>query len=349
MPAAYYRSEEFLQLELEQLFRRQWICLARQEEIGKPGDFVVRDLAGESVLLVRQDNGSIHALSNVCLHRGTLIAEGSGNTRRFVCPYHAWTYSTAGELLRMPLVERSECRNLRLPEFRCEIWGGFVYVNLDQNAASLSPQLEGLSALTRNYHMEEMTLSYSAEQVWPVNWKCLAENFMEGYHLSHVHQETLHPVTPTHLCEHFAPGLAYLGYNSRYPATYVQRGKGHHDLSDAEKQVSPMFAVMPAHVAGVAAHATSYLLLQPQGVDAVRAQLGVAVYDDSISEQKKEEIGMFFEKVMNEDKEQMTRLYTGLASRFYEPRVLASAPHEGTVLDFYHYMDRVFNVETFDS
>ena len=104
-----------------------------------------------------------------------------------------------------------------------------------------------------------------------------------------------------------------------------------------------MFSVMPAHVAGVAAHAVSYLLLQPQGVDAVQAKLGVAVFDDSISTQQKDEISTFFERVMDEDKIQMERLYNGLSSRFFEPRVLASANHEGTVLDFYHYMDRVLN------
>lgn len=343
MPAAYYRSAEFLETELEQLFRRQWICLARQEEIANSGDYLVCGLAGESILLVRSEDKSIRALSNVCLHRGTLIAEGRGNTHRFVCPYHAWTYSLAGELVRTPLVDRPECDSMHLTEFRCEIWGGFVYVNLDQNAQSLAPQLEGLTALVSNYHMDEMTLCYSSEQVWPVNWKCLAENFMEGYHLSHVHHETLHPITPTNLCEHFPPGPGYLGYHSRYPATAKQRGSGHNDLTDAEKQNSPMFCVMPAHVAGVAAHAVSYLLLQPQGVDAVHAKLGVAAYGDSISEQQKSDIGTFFERVMAEDITQLERLYNGLSSRFYDPQVLASANHEGTVLDFYHYMDRVLN------
>ena len=328
---------------MEHLFRRQWICLARQEQIPNSGDYLVCELAGESILLVRNEDQSLRALSNVCLHRGTLIAKGSGNASRFVCPYHAWTYSLAGELVRTPLVDRSECKNLQLPEFRCETWGGFVYVNLDRDAESLAPQLQGLTALVSNYHMEEMTLCYSEEQVWQVNWKCLAENFMEGYHLSHVHQETLHTITPTHLCEHFPPGPAYLGYNSHYPESAKQRGTGHGDLTDAQKRVSPMFSVMPAHVAGVAPHAAMYLMLQPQGVDAVRVQLGAAVLDDTISEQEKDDIGTFFERVMDEDKEQLERLYNGLSSRFFEPRVLASANHEGTVLDFYHYMDRVLN------
>ena len=267
MPAAYYRSEKVLQAELDQVFRRQWICLAHQEEIPAVGDFLVCDLVGESI----------------------------------------------------------------------------IYVNLDHDAESLASQLGGLSSMVQNYHMDEMKRCYSAEQTWPVNWKCLAENFMEGYHLSHVHQETLHPITPTHLCEHFPPGPAYLGYYPRYPSTVDTRGTGHADLTEKEKQVSLMFSVMPAHVAGVAAHAVFYVLLQPQGVDAVRAKLGAAVFDDSISDQEKNDIGAFFERIMDEDKVQLERLYHGLSSRFFEPQVLASADHEGTVLDFYHYMDRVMN------
>lgn len=343
MPAAYYRSAEFHELELEQLFRRQWICLARQEEIPDTGDYLVSEIAGESILLVRSEDHSIKALSNVCLHRGALIAEGRGNTRRFVCPYHAWAYALNGDLVRTPLVERAECHNRQLHGFRCETWGGFIYVNLDPDAQSLNSQLQGLTARVHNYHMEEMTLCYSAEQVWPVNWKCLAENFLEGYHLSHVHQQTLHSITPTALCEHFPPGPGYLGYHSHYPASAEQRGTGHSDLTDSEKQNSPMFCVMPAHVCGVAAHAASYLLLQPKGVGSVRAKLGVAVYDNTISQQEKDNICTFFERVMSEDKAQLEGLYKGLASRFYEPSVLASANHEGTVLDFYHYMNRILN------
>lgn len=343
MPADYYRSREFLEFELEQVFCKQWICLARQEEIPEVGDYQVCDLVGESIILVRNEDRSIQALSNVCLHRGTQIAEGSGNTSRFVCPYHAWTYKLGGELIGTPLIDRSECKNLKLTEFRCEVWGGFVYVNLDRNAESLASQLSGLTAMAGNYHMQDMKLCYSAEQIWPVNWKCLAENFMEGYHLSHVHAETLRPITPTHLCEHFPPGPAYLGYYSRYPDSVDTRGTCHADLTEAEKRVSLMFSVMPAHVAGLASHAVFYVLLQPEGVDAVRAKLGAAVFDDSISDQLKNEMGAFFERVMDEDKVQLERLHNGLSSRFYEPHVLASADHEGTVLDFYHYMDRVLN------
>lgn len=341
MPAQYYCSEEFLKLETEKLFYRQWICVGRQEQIADSGDYFVTDIIDESVLVVRDADSVIRAFSNVCRHRGTQVADGCGNARQFVCPYHAWTYDTSGKLINTPLVQRDECSAISLVEFRCEIWSGFIYVNLDVDADALAPQLGGLEAMTKNYHMEQMQLRYSSENVWRTNWKCLAENFMEGYHLSHVHRTTLHPITPTNLCEHFPPGPAYLGYYSKYPPELPIRGKGHEDVTAQERKQSVMFSVLPAHVAGVGAHAMFYLQLQPRGVDHVHAQLGIAVFDEHMAQQEVDQLSQFFEEVMTEDENQLARLNRGLHSRFHQAGVLGSQHHEGTVLDYYQYMDRL--------
>jgi len=343
MPSDYYLSEEFLQLEIDELFYRQWICLGRQEEIPDSGDYFVADLIDESVLVVRDGQLVVRAYANVCRHRGTPVASGRGNTRHFVCPYHAWTYDTSGKLLQTPHVQRAECRDEGLVEFRCEIWSGFIYVNLDPQADELKPQLAGLEPLVRNYHMEEMRLCYSSEGVWNTNWKCLAENFMEGYHLSHVHRTSLHAITPTHLCEHFDPGPAYLGYKSGYPADLPVRGTGHPSVTDEERQRSLMFSVLPAHVAGVGAHAMFYLQLQPRGVNQVHTRLGIAVFDSTLPDAEIDQMSEFFEKVMIEDKVQLEGLFKGLSSRFHKAGILASRDYEGTVLDYYRYMDRLLN------
>jgi len=93
-------------------------------------------------------------------------------------------------------------KSCRLPEFACEEWHGFVFTNLSANPPPLGPRLQGLDVLIRNYHMADMTTRYVAEDVWPVNWKCFMENFMEAYHLSPLHKTTLHPMNPTKLCSH---------------------------------------------------------------------------------------------------------------------------------------------------
>ena len=92
MPGIFYTSPEFLELERAHLFSREWICLGRTEELEKPGDYLTATILEEPILLIRGDDGLIRAFSNVCRHRGMVIAEGTGSCRRLVCPYHHWTY-----------------------------------------------------------------------------------------------------------------------------------------------------------------------------------------------------------------------------------------------------------------
>ena len=234
MPPAFYTAPEFCEFEKGTLFREQWICLGRVDQIPERGDYFTVDLVGEPLIVVRGRDEQIRILANVCRHRGSLIAEGAGKARNFVCPYHAWSYDIDGHLIRAPLIpERPDfdLKSCRLPRFACEVWGGFIYVNLSNEAPPLAPQLEGLSDLLTHYHMDEMVELHGEESVWETNWKCLVENFMEGYHLSSVHQKTLHAITPTRLCRHFPPGEGYFGYFSNFPEDLPQRGAYHPDLT----------------------------------------------------------------------------------------------------------------------
>ena len=233
-----------------------------------------------------------------------------------------------------------EPKKCRLPTFSSEVWGGFIYVNLDGTAPTLASQLEGLSNLIKNYHMADMVELHCEESIWDTNWKCLTENFMEGYHLSTVHRKTLHPITPTHLCKHFPAGQGYFGYFSVFPDDLPQRGKYHPDLTTKERQRSVMFAIPPGHVAGVAGHKVSYLYLQPDTVDTVRVKRGLAFADPAISNESLENAVDLFEKTMAEDKMQLENWRQGLHSKSVATAPLAPANFEGNVLDFYQYLAR---------
>ena len=343
MPAGFYTSPEFLAFEIEALFRREWVCIGRVDEAERPGDYWTVDLLGEPLLVSRAGDGRLRVFSNVCRHRGMPVADGRGSAKRFQCPYHAWTYDLSGRLVRAPFMEgredfdRSTCA---LPGIATEEWHGFVFVNLDGEAPALAPRLVGLEPLVRNYHMEEMKLGHCETETWETNWKCLTENFMEGYHLSHVHRETLHPITPTRLCEHFPAGEGYLGYYSGFPADLAERGRYHPDLAAAERGRTVMFAVMPGLVAGVSGHITTFVCLQPESVDRVRGKRGIVVGDPGIEERERRAAVDLFERTMAEDKVQLANLRRGLASRSYRPGPLGPADVEGTVWDFYRYMAR---------
>ena len=105
MPPEFYTSEEVFELEQKRLFRREWACLGRIQQIPKAGDYFATALMNEPLIVVRTKPDEIRVLSNVCRHRGTVLVEGSGNTKSFICPYHAWSYNLDGELRRAPLIE----------------------------------------------------------------------------------------------------------------------------------------------------------------------------------------------------------------------------------------------------
>ena len=343
MPAGFYTSPEFLAFEIEALFRTEWTCIGRADEAAEPGDYWTLDLLGEPLLVLRDEDGRPRVFSNVCRHRGMPVANGSGSATQFQCPYHAWTYDLRGRLVRAPLIEaredfdRSGCG---LPEVATEEWHGFLFVNLDGGASPLAPRLEGLEPLVRNYHMTEMTLGHCETEAWDTNWKCLTENFMEGYHLSHVHRATLHPITPTRLCAHFPAGEGYLGYYSGFPAGVGERGRYHPDLTETERGRTVMFAIMPGLVAGVSGHLATFICLQPESADRVRGKRGIVFGDPDIEERERLAAVDLFERTMAEDKVQLVNLRRGLASRSYRPGPLGPADLEGTVWDFYRYMAR---------
>lgn len=345
MPGSFYTSEALLEIEREQLFRKQWICLGREEEIPLPGDYYATELVGEPILLVRTQQNRIRAMSNVCRHRGMPLMEGRGNSKRFTCSYHAWTYDLDGQLVRAHGLEDHHdnfIKNCRLPEYLCESWHGFIFVNLDSNADSFleSETVRQIEPMVEHMHLEDMRLLYSAEQEWDANWKCLVENFLEGYHLSTVHRKTLHPYTPSKLSRHFDAGDGYFGFYSYYPEDAPSRGDSHPNLSDEEKRRSLMLGIAPSSVFGISGFKVTYNLIQPVSATRLRTRIGMIGIPPETDEEKRiAEAGVeLFTRTFAEDEAQLVKVMRGLKSQSYQPSVLAKADYEGTIWDFYHYL-----------
>jgi phenylpropionate dioxygenase-like ring-hydroxylating dioxygenase large terminal subunit len=343
MPKEFYTDPKLLSLEREQLFQREWICVGRAEELAEPGDYVAFQAGNEPVVVIHGTDGKLRALSNVCRHRGTLLVSGRGRRKHLVCPYHNWSYDTLGRLTATPgLAEREDFdrANCRLPEFACTVWLGFVFISLAADPPDLAAALAGLEALVRPYHLEQMTIRYLADEVWDTNWKCLLENFMEGYHLTPLHRETLHPVNPSRLCQHFAPGEAYFGYNAGFSPSLPRSQKGHPDLSSAQVDNCVMFAVPPGLVVGCAGDYSSFLCIRPDAIDRVAVKMGLIFYGEDWPQDRVDWAVDLFQKTMAEDKAVLVRLMQGLGSAHYQPGPLARADLEGPTWDFYHFMHR---------
>src|SRR6267154_2254989 len=147
---------------------------------------------------------------------------------QWICLGHIGAIPNVGEHF-----SKAACR---LPQFASEIWQGYIFVNLDGAAPALGAALSPTEPYIRNYHPSEQQFLYEAQEVWQTNWKCLVENFMEGYHLSPLHAKTLHPVTPTALCEKLPDGDAFTGYRANFHPQCPERGPYHPDLTLQERR-----------------------------------------------------------------------------------------------------------------
>ena len=193
----YYRTEAAFARERERIFFREWFCLAREEEVAGAGDWLAREVAGESVLLVRLPEGGLAAHYNVCRHRGSrLVPEcGAGHFAAGIrCPYHSWTYHLDGRLRTAPYLDEGDGidpETLALHRVEVACWGGFVFVRVasEEPGPALAAQLGGAPERVRRYPLAELRVAHRIEYPVAANWKVILENYNECYHCGPVHPE----------------------------------------------------------------------------------------------------------------------------------------------------------------
>jgi phenylpropionate dioxygenase-like ring-hydroxylating dioxygenase large terminal subunit len=202
LPPACYTDADFYEFEKEALFDHEWLCVGRVDQVKEPGDFFTTQIVGEPIVVARARDGVLRAMSSVCQHRAMLVAEGAGNARGFVCPYHHWVYGLDGKLVNAPAMERTcgfDKTKVRLPEFRLETWLGFIFINFDPNAAPLAPRLKTVADAVAGYDLEHAQIATTMTGQFAWNWKVMFENNNDGYHASKLHQGPLHDFIPSEL------------------------------------------------------------------------------------------------------------------------------------------------------
>ncbi len=334
MPGAFYTSEQRFQHEAATVLRRGWHCLGRADEVPTAGDFFSVQLLNEPLIVVRQADGTVAVLANVCRHRGMPLAEGRGNTKRFICSYHAWAYDLDGGLLRAARMKNAgfDTNSCGLHRHNMQLWSGFIYVNLDGSAKPFA--YPALDTLLANYESAEFRLAHVAEEVWNTNWKCLVENFMEGYHLSVVHPQTLHGYTPTGLARKLASADGFTSYAANYPKDIPPRGLGATKLTEDERLRSTLFAVFPTQVASQAASLLVSLSIFPLNAGQIRVKWTLSTYGDDLDGDTIAARVSLWEEVNREDREKLERMQVALGSEHALSGPLAEDDYEGTIRDF---------------
>ena len=212
-PKNRYISEEWLQKEYDLLWPRVWQWACREEEIPDVGDFYEYRIGDQSFLIVRDEDLSLKAYYNTCMHRGTRLVEGAhefggpgtfnGNKAQFdgkiTCVFHGWAWDLNGELCHLPgakdfakgMVRREE---VCLRQVLVDSWGGFVFINMDLEAEPLLDYLHPVPDNLKDYGVEEMRLSRHYSMILPCNWKYGIDQFQEGYHVWATHVMDLNNV-----------------------------------------------------------------------------------------------------------------------------------------------------------
>lgn len=191
-----YTSNNYLERELDQVWRRVWNIGGVSYQMTEPGDYLTAEIGHESVILVRQADGSAKAFLNVCPHRGTRITESAeGAVERFHCPYHGWQFDWEGAVVAVPDEEdyrESPCGRARLREVLCQERFGLIWYNLDLEAASLEAFLgEQITRELDSHRMEDMVRVLDITAEAEANWKIITDNFNEAYHVKVLHPELI--------------------------------------------------------------------------------------------------------------------------------------------------------------
>ena len=346
MPTSVYTSEDFVEAELKHVFSKDWYCIGRADALSKTGDYVTAELAGQPIVVLRDADHQLRAMSNVCLHRMSTLLQGRGNAKTIVCPYHAWTYNLDGKLRGAPAMSQNDafCKDhYRLPQVRCEEWLGWVFVCLDPDAEAVSVQLAEVADMIAAYDMTNYSESFYEEHVWDTNWKVLAENFMESYHLPVCHAGTIGGLSKLEdmVCP---PGRPAFNYHTILKDESLRIAMAHPTKNDRlkgeERRTTYLLALYPSLMITLTPGYFWYISLHPKGPGQVHIRFGGGMSNDfaedtDISENFTQ-LKTLLDEVNVEDRGCTEKVFNGLCSDAATPGHLSHL--ERPNYDFAQYL-----------
>ncbi len=346
MSPSVYTDPSFLNAELSQIFARDWFCVGRIDALNKPGDYLTLDLANQPILVLRDTHGKLRAMSNVCRHRMSTILEGRGNVRSIVCPYHAWTYNLDGTLRGAPAMNQNTafCKgDVALPRIDCQEWLGWVFVSLNSEAKPVADELTEVYNLVEDFGMKSYTETFFETHVWNTNWKILAENFMESYHLPVCHAGTIGGLSKLDemICP---PGLPSFNYHTILKDDTLEIALAHPDntkLKGERRRMTYLLAIYPSLLITLTPGYFWYLSLHPKGVGQVQIAFGGGMSPDYVNDPDAQahfaKLKSLLDEVNSEDRRCTEKVYRGLCSAMAKPGHLSHL--ERPNYDFAQYLN----------
>ncbi len=314
IPSDWYIKDEFHHADREAVLSRNWQCVGHVSRVPNPGDAYPIIVAGNPVLILRDDENRICAYYNVCRHRGGPLMANAGSARFLKCLYHGWTYRLDGSLRGVPHFNGAELfdkSDFGLKSIRCQVRSGLIWINLSDDLNSeLDDIIAGIETRIRDVEIENFKFAGEVTYDVKANWKVYVDNYLEGYHIPHVHPE---------LCDL----LSFQDYKTEchewYSLQYSPFRKQESIYSDGSGQ-SCYYFVYPNSMLNILPGRMQLNRVEP--VSAGKCKVIFEYYYDDISSpaarKKYQEDMAYSDKVQQEDIEICERVQEGLGSKVYD-------------------------------
>lgn len=338
-----YRSRDFFELERQRVFASGWVCVGYASQAAKPGDCFLADVAGQPLFVTRDEQGSLRAFYNVCRHRGSQLLAADGHHDVIRCPYHSWGYALDGRLLGCPyfkgldvppeeqaLYDMSETKEFNKDDYpllrvAVDSWGSFIFVHLAAEPSPLASWLGDLAERFRRHPLAELKLVRRRQIPVRANWKLIAENFMEYYHLPWVHPELCRVSGFGEHARCQGPGMytgmctSPLTYDAANPVGFMLPAMP--GLNESESQSAYWILLFPNLALFLLPDHLFTLLLRPDGPDGTVEYADLLVHPSALgqagAEQAIDRIFAFWDMVNAQDIAAVERVQQGLRAQAY--------------------------------
>jgi choline monooxygenase len=337
LPSSWYTEPTYLQRERERVFWHTWQAVGHARDVAKPGQYFACEIVGEPVVVTRSaSDGKLRALANVCRHRASVVACGKGEASVLKCPYHGWTYQLDGRLHGAPEFEGVndwDRASVCLPEYRVEVWGPFVFVNVDGQAPELSKVMGAIpgEVAALGCSLDQLEFSYRRDYLIECNWKVYVDNYLEGYHLPAAHPGLFRELDYSQY--RVDP---FRWYSSQYAPLRPSAG-GQYANATADQRAL-YYWVFPNFMLNVYPDNLSSNIILPVGHDKVLTIFEWFAYPGSGG--VREDTIAFSDEIQQEDIRICESVQKGLASRTYD-RGRYSVKRENGVHHFHLLMDEM--------
>jgi Rieske 2Fe-2S family protein len=333
MPRERYASTDILAAETDRIFARQWNCVGRASALATPGDYVLATVAGESLIVLRDGNGTVRAFFNVCRHRGTRLCEAPAGrfSETIQCPYHAWTYATDGRLIGAPHmheVDSFDRDDYPLHAAAVAEWEGFLFVNIDEQPAPFGDAWAPMIGRLSRFGLGGLRARHRAVYDVRANWKLVFQNYSECLHCPVIHPELAAVLPYRSGANDLTEGPFLGGYmeitEPNESATMSGRACGRlvsAELPAADRRRGFYYTLMPNLLLSIHPDYVNYYLVEPVAADRTTVTSEWLFHPDNEGDDAfdPDDAISFWDVTNRQDWDIVERSQRGISSRRYRP------------------------------